>query len=354
VRDLTMRERILAVVHGRELDRVPFVQYDGLAAPNEEVWSVVGRENLGVLRWSAVHRTHSPHCRRVDEKFRRGRSRGVRTTIQTPRGRLTGERLSEQAYGSWHTTEHFVKEPADYELLLALLADTVVVDDTRRFLLDRRDLGDDGCPLVALMRTPYQQLWIEWVSLADLCCHLVDCPDLVQACVHEMVRLHRDVFDIVRRSPVDFVDFGDNITAPVIGVHNFQRYCVPLYDELAGMIHERGARVFVHMDGDLQPLWESIGRSRVGGIDSLSPPPDNDTSAAAAADMWPDMRLFLNFPSSVHLAPPEQVYAAATAILAQAGHTGRLQIQVSENVPADAWPRSFPQIVQAIRDFGRP
>lgn len=32
---------MLAVIQGREHDRVPFVQYDNLAAPNEEIWSLV-------------------------------------------------------------------------------------------------------------------------------------------------------------------------------------------------------------------------------------------------------------------------------------------------------------------------
>ena len=40
---------MLAVVQGREQDRVPFVQYSNLAAPNEEIWSVIGRENMGLL-----------------------------------------------------------------------------------------------------------------------------------------------------------------------------------------------------------------------------------------------------------------------------------------------------------------
>jgi hypothetical protein len=39
---MTMRERMLAVLQGREHDRVPFVQYEDLAAPDEEVWSVIG------------------------------------------------------------------------------------------------------------------------------------------------------------------------------------------------------------------------------------------------------------------------------------------------------------------------
>ena len=108
------------------------------------------------------------------------------------------------------------------------------------------------------------------------------------------------------------------------------------------------------MDGDLRPLWDDIGASCVGGIASLSPPPDNDTSVADAVALWPHMRIWANFPASVHLAPPEGIYAAAARLLREGGHTGRLQIQISENVPAFAWRTSFREIVRAIHDFGRP
>ena len=40
--------------------------------------------------------------------------------------------------------------------------------------------------------------------------------------------------------------------------------------------------------------------------------------------------------------------------LEQAGHSGRFQIQISENVPPFAWQQSYPEIVRAIRDFGPP
>jgi hypothetical protein len=41
-------------------------------------------------------------------------------------------------------------------------------------------------------------------------------------------------------------------------------------------------------------------------------------------------------------------------ILSEAGHTGRLQIQISENVPPGVWRTSYPEIVRAIRNFGKP
>ena len=351
---MTMRERILAVVRGLPHDRVPFVQYDGCAAPTPEVWRVVGRDRIGALRWSAVHRYEAPHCRFVSEPIERAGRPGWRTVLHTPAGDLVEERITEPVYGSSAVHAHYVREPAHYHALVAYLEDLVVVDDSERYRRDGAELGDDGVPHVAVDRTPYQQLWVQWVSLIDLSEHLADCPDLVERCMSAMRRALRQQFELVRRARPPYVVVPDNITAPAIGVRGFERWCVPLYDELAEILEEPGVPVFVHMDGDLRPLWGAIGRSRVSGIDSLSPPPDNDTSVSDAARLWPRMRLCPNFPSSVHLRPPAEVKRVAQEMLEGAGRSGRLMIQISENVPPDRWRETLPAIAEAVEEHGGP
>ena len=183
---------------------------------------------------------------------------------------------------------------------------------------------------------------------------MVDCPDRLQEAIDLLTHEIRRVFEICRRSDAPFIDVADNITAPTIGPRNFEKYCVPLYNELADLLADRGAILLVHMDGDLKPLWDAISASKVRGLDSLSPPPDNDTSVADAVRLWPEMRLGVNFPSSVHLRPDQEVYDEAMKILNEGGHTGRLQIQVSENVPRDCWRTSYTAIARAIDDYGKP
>jgi hypothetical protein len=352
MKEMSPRQRMLAVIRGEEADRVPFVQYENIAAPNREVWDAIGLGAMGTLRWTRLHRIEYPHCPVHTEELQQNGIRGTRTIVETRLGALTEERYYEPNFGAASIKKHFVKDLEDYDRLLAYLEDGVVVEDLDPFYRACEELGDQGLPLVAVERTPYQQLWVQWVSIEDLALHLVDCPERVEACIGALARQERRIFEIGARAPVDFIDFPDNITAPVIGAANFRQYCLPLYEDLAGML---GCRpVFVHMDGDLEPLWQAIGASAVRGIDSLSPPPDNDTSAGAAVSMWPEMRVWVNFPSSVHLQSPREIYDRAGEILTQAGRTGRLQIQISENVPPDAWRRSFPEIVRAIRDFGRP
>ncbi|MEW6355700.1 MAG: uroporphyrinogen decarboxylase family protein [Planctomycetota bacterium] len=356
MKPMTMRERMLAVVQGREHDRVPFVQYSGIAAPNEEVWAVIGRENMGLLQWCGVHGFAHPNCRWEQKDIVSDGKQGKIRTLHTPEGSLTEESVNA-AIGAARR-KHFVCEPKDYRILLSYFRDITVRKITEGWQKAYAQLGDDGIPHTSIGRSPYQQLWVEWVSLEDLSLHMVDVPELMEEVFAVMFdvqrRLLRVVQEAARELPIPYVNYADNITAPTIGLTNFKKYCVPLYNELADLLAETGKDipVAVHMDGDLKPLWGAIGESKVRLLDSLSPPPDNDTSIADAVRVWPEMRLCLNFPSSIHLAEPDGIYRAAMEILEQGGRTGRLQIQISENVPPGSWRKSYPQIVRAIRDFG--
>lgn len=361
---ISMRDRMLAVIQGREHDRVPFAQYNvrdgkdlqvyGLAAPNEEIWSVLGRENMGILRWGRVCTEEYPNCSFHREEIAANGLAGRRTTLHTPVGDLVEERFFEPTFSAPCVKKYYVKEPKDYQVLAYYLRDIVLRESIDDFLAVEKEVGEDGVVQLWAGRTPYQQLWIEWVSIEDLAWHLADCPDLVEECASLMARNLRRLFDIIRDAPIPYAVFPDNITAPVIGDRYFRRYCVPLYNELADVLAERNIPVLVHMDGDLKALWKAIGESRIGGLESFSPPPANDTSAKEALSMWPNMRLLLNFPSPVHLATPAEIYETAAMILDEAGHSGRLQIQISENVPPGMWRKSFPVIASAIENFGKP
>ena len=349
---MTMRERTLAIVRGEPVDRVPFVMYDGML-PVDEVFQVLGEERIGLMRWCGVHRIEYPNCRTESEDFTRDGSPWRRNTIHTPKGSIFEERAFEPVYNSSSVRKHYVEEESDYDVFWSYLDDGVILPDYDRFHRDAKDLGDRGVPLVAMERTPYQQLWVQWVGLNLLGYHFVDFPDRLEQTIQRLTARARRIFEIAAASPADFIDFPDNITAAAIGPERFRKYCVKYYDELAGMLEESGRPVFVHMDGDLKPLWNDIGSSRVEGLDSFSPAPDNDTTVADAVRLWPDKRLFVNFPSSVHLRSREAVMAETAGIMATAAPGGRLQIQLSENVPLKVWRTSLPAIADAIDEYYR-
>jgi hypothetical protein len=350
---MTHRERILALVHGEPLDRVPFVMYDGIL-PRAEVLPFVGVDRIGLLRWSNVHKVETPHCHTTCETYFVDGARWQRTRLHTPKGTLVEERIFEPEFESSSVRKHFVERPEDYDILWAYLEDAVILEDYQRYARDVRELGDLGVPLVAIERTPYQQLWVQWVGLDHLAFHFADAPDRVAHTVDLLRARAERIFEIAVRSPAPFIDFPDNITAPAVGPRKFREYCVPFYNRLAELIDDSNRPVYVHMDGDLKSLWSLISASAVGGIDSFAPSPDNDTTVAEAVALWPDKRLWINFPSSVHLRGYDGVRGEAEAILAAGGHSGRLQIQISENVPLRVWRATLPAIADAVDAFGKP
>jgi hypothetical protein len=355
---MTNRERIRAILHGRELDRVPFLQYTGLAGPDEEIWREIGRDRLGIIRWSAVHRLQTPNCRHeTTQTVRDGRHVSV-TTLTTPAGSLVQEQHRDPESGAYFPVRRLVNREADYAVLAAYIRDIEVVEDFDRFRSDERELGDDGLAMAKLEKTPYQQLWVPCAALENLCVHLADCAGAVEACMSLWADVCRRVQCVVEKAVetlgVEYVNYPDNITAPVIGRAYFDRYCVPLYREAAAMLGSHGLPLIAHLDGELGPLRESIARSNVGGIDSFTPEPDTTNRVNAALGWWPGMRLFVNFPSSVHLLGPDAVYETAVALLDQGGQSGRMALQISEDIPPGVWRTSFPAIVRAITLHGVP
>lgn len=352
---MTMKERMLALIKGNRIDRVPFVHYYNMVNPNEDAWRLIGRENLGLLKWTHVHQFITPDCIFEKIPFKKNDIKRERHIIYTPIGSIFREVLFEKIIGGASIKKHFLNGKKDYEIFLFYLKNIIVKENVDAFLNDLKLLGDDGLPHTSLGRTSYQQLWIEWVSIDDLCQHLVDYPDLMEEVIKQLNNIHRRIFLIVRNLAknyqIPYVVFGDNITAPMIGERYFRKYCVPVYDMCAEILDGTGILIGVHMDGDLKPLWNAIKESKVGLIDSLSPPPDNDTSVAEAISMWPEKKLLVNFPSSVHLKNPSEIYEKTMEILNQGGKSQNMWIQISENMPPGVWKKSYPEIVRAIKNF---
>ncbi len=356
---MTMRERQLAVVEGREHDQVPFCQYVGVGPSMEDAWEVVGKDCFGAMPGASIHAIETPNCRYEWEESQREGQPYYYARLITPEGTLNAEYRLQRDLGVMVAAKHYVVDPEDYRPLLAYLRDQRFRPNPESYLEADASVGENGLPHTWGIRTVWQALWVEWVDATDLAYHVADEPELMEEVFATLEANQTKYFKVAaeacKQAPVPYISLGDNITASMIGEHYFRRFCLPAYEEFKGLLADAGVatQVFVHMDGDLAPLWSAIAESAVTGLDSFSPQPDNDTSVAQAREQWPEMALLVNFPSSIHLAPPADVYRVAMELMQQNGRQGRLQIQISENPPMTRWRDSYAAIAQAVRDFGR-
>ena len=118
---------------------------------------------------------------------------------------MTSASCSWNAAISSSSYKHYITEPEDYKIFLSYLRDIKVHRDTAGWENIYKNLGDDGLPHTSIGRTPFQQLWIQWVSIQDLSLHIIDCPELMEEVFDEMFRVQRDMF-LVLREVVDLTE----------------------------------------------------------------------------------------------------------------------------------------------------
>ena len=104
----SMRDRMLALLQGRELDHVPFVMYDGIVAPKEAL-KLVGPERLGLLRWCPIFRIEHPNCRFETQEHYEGPIRWQQNILHTPVGSIDELRGFEPALDSASIRKHYTK-----------------------------------------------------------------------------------------------------------------------------------------------------------------------------------------------------------------------------------------------------
>jgi len=352
---MTVRERIHAIIDREQHDKMPLLQYDHLIVPNEVFWDTFGRENAGILHRCGLTKLTGRDCSKTTRDFTENGFRGQYSLIRTPHGELHEKILFDPALDSPARVEHFVKKPSDYALLLEYFNDLRVEEDPSRYLQCDRYVGNAGIPMVCVTRTPFQQMWVFWVSLERLCVDMVEYGDVVCACLERLAELKADELKTIARLrrtiPFKLLNFPDNITAPAIGRKYFARYCVPYYNLAREYLEDYSVLISVHTDGDLAPLHDKIRDSAITALESYTPPPDTDTSVKQALMIRENMRLFMNFTSSVHVRSEREVYSHAMHLLEEAAPSGRVWMQLSEDIPPGRWKTNIPMLLQAIDDY---
>jgi uroporphyrinogen-III decarboxylase len=269
--------------------------------------------------------------------------------MKTEWGTVTQVAHTETGYGSAWTKEHWVKTPADYAVIEQMTRHTVIEPDLQGFRAAREQAGDHGVALAWMSRTPFQRLWIENTGMERLAFDLMDAPAAVEACLDAFMEQSREIIRITAQSEANLVWVPDNITGEMTGPPIFRKYLAPYYRAVCDGLLPAGKLPCCHMDGMLRQIADCIAETDLPVMEALTPPPDGNFSVAEARDRWPEKALWLNFPSSIHLAGDGEIERVTRELVAQnAGRPGFL-VGITENIPASVGARSLQAIGRALR-----
>ncbi|NLZ63144.1 MAG: hypothetical protein GX902_04995 [Lentisphaerae bacterium] len=192
------------------------------------------------------------------------------------------------------------------------------------------------------------------MSMQDFCYEWIDHRDEILAIAAIIREKRLQIARLIADSPVSHANYGGNVVPEIIGKDTFDQYYLPCYDEAAEILHRKGKLLGSHFDANCRLLAPSIAASGLDYIEAFTPAPDTDLTLAEARAAWKNKVLWLNFPSSWHLYPDQEVTRKTCQLLAKLEDFHGLIMGITEDIPQERHLDSCRAIMSGLEQFPYP
>ncbi len=342
---MTPRQRVLAVLRGEKIDKVPFTVYENLL-PRCDVERELRNRGLCIIQRKVnVFKSEYPNCRMSRSLFSKDGKKYFRDLVKTPVGEVQALYLKTPTT-NW-VVERLFKGPGDYKILQFMVKDEVIKPDYETFLKAEELSGEDVLHRAGAGPHPLHMIMDEWMGIETFAIEWMDRRDEIEALEKIMASRLEERFRIIADSPATHANFGGNEMPDIMGPHRYRQYCLPRFKQCAGIFNEKGKFLGSHMDGNNAPWKDQLAESGLHYIEAFTPAPDTDMSLEEAFKAWPDKVMWINFPSSIHLADEKRVREVTRELL-KAARNRRMIMGITEDVPPDRWKENFLIIADEI------
>jgi len=150
--------------------------------------------------------------------------------------------------------------------------------DQDRFDEAQREVSDLGAPTMFMPRMNVQCLYIEKMGVERGVFALYDWPDTTEAFFRALEECHDRLMDVINASPVEIINFGENIHSATLSPPLFLKYHLPACQRRCEKLHRAGKFLCSHWDGDCGPLLRYAHDTGLDGIEAITPQPQGDVT----------------------------------------------------------------------------
>ncbi len=150
--------------------------------------------------------------------------------------------------------------------------------DQAQFDKAQKEVGDLGAPTIFMPRMNIQSLYIEKTGVMNGVYAMMDWPDTIEAYFRALEESHERLIDLINQSPVNIINFGENIHSGTLSPDLFLKYHLPACQRRCEKLHQAGKFIYSHWDGDCKPLLPYAKETGLDGIEAITPKPQGDVT----------------------------------------------------------------------------
>ncbi len=248
----------------------------------------------------------------------------------TPKGTLT-----ETSRSGYHT-EYPVKTLDDIPVMEYILDHSEFVFDRDNFEQANRMFGDRGVVQTFYPRSPLQRLFISYMGWENTIYLLHDSPQEIEQFLKVIEEWDDKMYQVLLDSPIQILNFGENIDAHIDAPRLFEQYLMPYYDKRIKQVHQKGKFCHIHMDGALKPLLPFLKYLDFDGIEAATPLPQGDVTLEELKEAMGEKILLDGIPAIMFLEQYTLDELAELAIKVLDMFSPHLILGASDEVPPPA------------------
>jgi len=355
---MTPKERWLATLRLRPVDRLPFWPKFDAAYPRAQVAPFREMGNDGLHAWVGSDRhdwvgtgVKEVRQRTTVESTRAG---GItRTVYRTPHGELEGVLRFDDGSQSWHPVAFPVRTIDDVQAMTAIYDDVTVevdADALRQVAAEVERIGQGAVTAVGIGTSALMQ-WVQHLAGVEMAQYLLlDHPAQVEALFAAMHRVLRRRAELMAESsPADLLYLVENTSTTLVSPAQYRQYWFPHIHDCAGITWRAGRMLALHMCGHLKALLPELARVPARAFEAFTSPTVGNTTLLDGRTACPDKCLIGGTNAALWLEPAEAIITQIDRDLAALPHHRGLVITSAGVMP----PRCAPRTVKAVSDWVR-
>lgn len=276
--------RIICWYMDREFSGIDFpAPYTGMSI--KELYTALGCSNrIYDYNMGQAHTCDSSikfSSKRIDEKR-------VEYFIETPVGNISQiVRSNTSNYGQYQE-KWYVETEEDMKVMIYVEENTTRSWNQAGYEQAVAEWGDNGEGSIYFPRTSVQCLYNELTGVEGGVYALTDFPDVCEEYFSVKHQKEMAYCEILAKSPLEWINFADNIHCGTLPPNLFEKYVLPEYQARNEILIPAGKYTFAHWDGDTKTILKYAKETGLKGIEAITPIPQGDVTLEEVKDALGD------------------------------------------------------------------
>ena len=275
----------------------------------------------------------------------------VKTTYTTPKGKLTQVEGKTSHGQAKIAVEYAVKSIHDFEILAYVLEHEEFFFDREKYGRIAEMLGERTVSSVNVPWLPLQRLTVEYMGLQNTILALWKHEREVESLLAVMEENNDRRFNLLKRTPFEIINFGDNIDQDLISPSMFENYALPYYQKRTKEFHDSGKICTSHWDGKFHSLLPFVRRTGLDALECVAPKPMGDVDLKELRYAVGDMVLMDGIPATSFLPSQSEDSLKQYALEVLDTFSPRLILGIGDMLPADGEIERVRMISKIVEDY---